>query len=96
MAERHLYSDEFDTYVAESLEQANEFMLERTGMTREDAEKYDCWLTPVDDDKKLRVYQGEDDGCMANHEEFEKNSVEKTAREWAAEQPLGFFCSTEC
>lgn len=95
MSERHLYSDDTDTYVAESLDQANGFMLDHTGMGRDEAEQWGAWLDPVPDEKKIRVYMGEDD-CVANAEEFMKNSEEKTAKEWAAEQPLGFFCSSEC
>lgn len=81
IGELHCYTDDTDTVVATSPEDALEVWVAHTG-GKLDAE---CTFELVPDDRLLRINNAFDDG----------KAVEKTALEWAKSNGRGFLCSTE-
>lgn len=84
MPELHCYTDDTDTVVAASIEDARAAWKAHLGDDREhDDTDYPFELVP--DEQKLRIDNAFDDGKM----------VEKAAGDWAASNGRGFLCSTE-
>ena len=88
----HVYTDEFDSVIAKDLPDAFAVFKEHSGIGPDEFDQEDWYQVP--DGQEVRIYQG--DGCMAKPEDFENNSIAKTAAEWATERGRGFLCSTEC
>lgn len=92
-SELHCYTDDTDTVVAESPEDAIAAWEEYVG-DKWDLEMNGAWdLVP--DDRKLKIWC---DG-MGTPDEPDANGaqvIERTAKEWADEQGRGWLCSTEC
>lgn len=84
MADLHVFTNDAEWYVAESLEDALAAQREQTGFTAEDQEPSE-W-GQLDDDGLLSIRVDE---------ECAEPAVSKTCREWAAEKGRGFLCSTE-
>ena len=89
MAELHVFTNEYEWVVAESIEDCEAAMNESVGATY-DADDEIEWRQ-LDDDSTIKIWMNE--GDIAEHGEGE--IVEKTCREWAEENGRGFLCSTE-
>jgi hypothetical protein len=83
------YSNDVETYVAKSPEDATAAWEEATGEKREDYSDEELEWDEIPAFAVLRINTEE-----CGYEE--QNIVEKTAREWAKSNGRGFLCSTEC
>lgn len=82
MAELNLWTDDTETYIAESAEQAREMQSKILGGEETDIEEWHI----REDKGPLKIDLSEED----------KGHVEKTHAEWIASNGPGFLCSTDC
>lgn len=85
MAELQLWTNDYDTVVAESAKEAAELMLRQCGADQEDIDTY-CW-----EEFELHEKQGDAELTIVIDDE----PVKKTVRDWIAENGKGLLCSTE-
>jgi hypothetical protein len=83
VADLHCFTNEIDTYVAASLEDALAAEREHTGMRPEDQDP-ETW-EQLAEDHELGIWLDEE----------LKNHATKTCAEWAAERGRGFLCTSE-
>ena len=103
MTELHMYTNETDTVIAYSPEDANAVLIEHWGMVEEDVEGLDDWHEWTDKEKFTLYYDqvpDEDDkpfmrrSLRSDHDNWEW-MVKATVAEWIVLRGRGFFASSE-
>ncbi len=84
MPDLHVFRDDYEWYVATSIEDAMTLQRELTGIDTDDQDPEYWYQLP--DDSNLSVYPGEIG---------EGEPVTQTCAAWIAEKGRGFLCSTE-
>lgn len=91
MADLHVFANEIEWCVAESLEDVEAAMKESIGAVYSPEDEIE-WIQ-MDDDATLAIWMVE--GEIAEHGEAGAHVETLTCREWADQQGRGFLASTE-
>lgn len=91
MADLHVFHNDYEWVVAESVEDCERAMFDSIGATYSVDDEIEWYQ--LDDDSTLKVWMAGDD--IAEPDQAGAEVVEKTCQEWAEQFGRGFLASTE-